>query len=46
MTIRLLEQELVGSRLSAFYEVYNYFHGYGLSETIYMNALAVELTLR
>lgn len=42
----LIEQEIVGSILSAFYEVYNYFGGFGVNESIFANALAVELTLR
>ena len=42
----LLETERVESILGGFYDVYRNFRGYGLSESIYSNALAYELELR
>ena len=41
----LLEADLVRSIVGAFYAVYNYY-GYGLVESIYAGALALELTDR
>ena len=38
----LLERELVGEIVGAFFDVYNYY-GYGLSEAVYVGALALEL---
>lgn len=46
MPDRLLEAERIDSILGAFYDVYKYFRGYGLAESIYANALSYELTLR
>jgi GxxExxY protein len=46
MPNRLLQADRVQSILGAFYDVYKYFKGFGLNETIYANALAYELTLR
>jgi len=36
----------VASIIAAFFTVYNYYGGYGLSESIYAAALEIELTLR
>jgi GxxExxY protein len=41
----LLQSDLSGSIIGAFYAVYNYF-GYGLSESVYSGALDYELTRR
>lgn len=41
----LLERELTGEVIGAFYDVYNYF-GYGFLEAVYANALAAELAFR
>jgi GxxExxY protein len=41
----LVEGELVGAILDAFYDVYNYY-GYGLLESIYSRALENELVAR
>src|SRR5512143_2478822 len=41
----LLQSDLSGSIIGAFYVVYNYF-GYGLAESVYAGALDYELTRR
>lgn len=41
----LLQSDLSGSIIGAFYAVYNYY-GYGLSESVYSGALDYELTRR
>jgi GxxExxY protein len=45
MAAQILEKERVGSILAAFFSVYNYY-GYGLSEAVYVGALAYELETR
>ena len=46
MQIELIEADRVQSIIGAFYEVYRYFHGHGLNENIYANAMAWELGIR
>jgi GxxExxY protein len=41
----LLEEELTGKIIAAFYETYNIL-GYGFLESVYRKALAIELRLR
>ena len=41
----LLEEELTGKIIAAFYETYNIL-GYGFLESVYKKALAIELRLR
>src|SRR3954471_21420004 len=41
----LLEQELTGKIIAAFFETYNVL-GYGFLESVYRKALAIELRLR
>src|SRR5215831_2621916 len=45
MSVELLEFERVDSIVAGFYGVYNYFD-YGLSESIYIGALELELSER